>query len=183
VATVLADFTPGMSVGHAPYKEGREKIAEWLQDKKDVQLYGASLGGAIALHVAINHRDRVGRVQAYNPPGFYPWDWKGGSLPQIDIYSQQNDLVSTMGFFPESDEVNIYRVIGSRSEGLFKAHMRAYTGCEKVTFLKSSAQYENSRWDRKILTALHILLSAILVFLPVYLIYQLYRLLILPLIQ
>lgn len=184
IATLLADFTPGLSVGHAPYLQGKRKIAEWLEDKQGVRLFGASLGGALTLHVARNHKEKIDCVEAYNPAGLYPWDWNGkDNLPKINIYYQQNDLVSTLGFFPEGKNVSIFRVLGLKPENFMKAHIRAYTGGEEVTLLKSSPQYENSRLVRKILTILHILFGIVLCFLPIMLLYFLYNILARPIVH
>jgi hypothetical protein len=177
VATLLADFTPGLSVGHAPYLFGKKEIARWLEDKQGVRLFGASLGGALTLHVMRNHREKIASVDAYNPPGLYPWDWRGGKdYPETNIYYQDNDLVGTLGFFPEGDKVHLYRVLGEKQENFIKAHARAYTGSEEVTILKSSPAYENSRFVRKLFTALHILFGMVLVFLPILFFYLLYSL-------
>ena len=181
IATLLADFTPGLSVGHAPYLLGRQEIGEWLKDKKGVVLCGASLGGAIAFHTARASPDKIGRVEVFNPPGLYPWNWRGcQNLPEINIYYQNNDLVGTMGFFPVGDKVSVYRVFGEKKENFLRAHSRAYTGGETVTIIKSSPSFENSRISRKILTALHILFSFILFFLPILVIYLLYAFLLRP---
>jgi len=160
-ATLLTDFTPGHSVGQAAYFLGRKKIAEWLSDKRDVRLFGLSLGGAIAFHVASRHSEKIGGVQAYNPPGLYSWDWKGkeSRLPETNVYYQNNDLVATLGFFPEGKNISVYRVIGNKSENFVKSHLRAYTGCENVTILKSSASYENSRLIRRTITAAHFIFA------------------------
>jgi len=182
LATLLADFTPGYSVGLAPYLQGKKRIADWLQDKNSVHLFGLSLGGSLTLHVARNYPEKIGQVDAYNPAGLYPWDWKGkeGRLPTVNVYYQNNDLVATMGFFPDSPNVSIYRIIGQKSENFIQAHMRAYSGSDEVVIVKSSPAYENRRCVRKILTFLHFLLGFI-VFIPVLTAYIIYCILIRPL--
>jgi hypothetical protein len=181
VATLLADCTPGLSVGHAPYLQGKRKIAEWLRDKTNVRLYGMSLGGALALHTARKHPDKISLVEAFNPPGLYPWDWSRAAdgLPQINIYSQNNDLVSTMGMFPRGESVSIYRVIGDLQSNFINSHARIYSGSDEVTFLKSSPAFENHRIVRQLLTSLHIL-CGFLIFIPVLLIHLLYCITIRP---
>lgn len=175
VATLLSDFTPGMSVGHAPYLYGRKQIREWLEDKQDVRLYGASLGGSLTMQLARDQKEKIGQVNAYNPAGLYPWNFIGYTPPsEVNIYYQENDLVASMGVFPEGEKVNVYRVITGSRENTMKAHARAFTGAEEVALLKGDPQYENGRTSRKLLTALHILLGLALAFLPVLLAYLLY---------
>jgi hypothetical protein len=174
-ATLFADFTPGFSIGHAPYLVSQEKIAEWLKEKTDVRLFGMSLGGAIAFHVMRNHEKEIGHVAAFNPPGLYPWNWSGSVQTEIDIYYQYNDLVGTTGVFPEGKKVNIFRVIGEREENSYKAHARIYSGGKEVTVLKSSPQFENSRGVRKLLTFLHFFLGALFVFCAIFSLYLLTR--------
>lgn len=157
VASLMSDFTPGLSVGHAPYLLGQKKIAQWLEGKEKVRLFGLSLGGALCFHVLRNHKEKIGEVNAYNPAGLYPWDWKEPFETQkINIYYQENDLVATMGMFPTGSGVTIYRVYGAVTENAFHAHARSYSGSEITTILKSSPEYENSRLIRRVLTGLHL---------------------------
>ncbi len=164
IATLFSDFTPGMSVGHAPYLTGRKEIGKWLEGKGGVRLFGMSLGGALTLQVLRHHQEKIAQVNAYNPAGLYPWNWNGfENKSEVNIFYQENDLVATLGSFPEGDQVHVYRVIPEMPENFLKAHARVYTGSEKVTLIKSDAQYENGRLVRKLLTALHLILGALLV--------------------
>ncbi|NGX62205.1 MAG: hypothetical protein K940chlam9_01699 [Chlamydiae bacterium] len=178
-ATLFSDFTPGLSVGHAPFLYGKEEIAEWLGGKENVSVSGISLGGALSLHAA-RYFPQVSEVYAFNPAGHYPWNGQkfGGKGPNIHIYSQKNDLVSTMGFFPEGENVEVYRVLGTEDEPFFKAHARSYFGADQVSLLKSSPEFENSRIERRILTGLHMIGSSIvfLLVLPFHLIFRLIQL-------
>lgn len=178
VATLLSDFTPGLSVGHAPYLYGKKNLAEWLENKNNVGLYGMSLGGAMTFQVLRHHKERIGQVHAYNPPGLYPWDWngRGKDFPPVNIYYQENDLVGTMGMFPEGENVTVYRLVREDKENSLKAHARAYSGSENVTILKSDPSYENGRPSRKVLTALHMILGLALAFVPILCAYLLYLL-------
>ena len=48
-------------------------------DKQKVVLYGHSLGGAVALHLAVENPDRVAAVIAENPfIRIVPFDWLFG---------------------------------------------------------------------------------------------------------
>ncbi|MES2273938.1 MAG: hypothetical protein V4487_07080 [Chlamydiota bacterium] len=178
VATLLSDSTPGLSVGHAPYLMGKSKIEEWLQDKEKVRLYGMSLGGALTFHVLRNHKDKVETLDAFSPPGLYPWNWteEYNYSHQINIYTQENDLVAGMGIFPTGEGVRIFRVIPPEKENFLNAHAKVYTGGRRVTLLKSDPSYENGRFSRKALTAFHLLFGALFVFLPILCLYLIYSL-------
>lgn len=176
VATLLSDFTPFLSVGRAPYLYGREEIGKWMEGKGKARLFGVSLGGALCFQTLSEWEEKISHVATYNAPGLHAWDWKrrcGGDVDVQVIYNE-NDLVGTLGFYPEGDGVQVLRVLKERKENFFKAHVQAYTGSERVTLFKSDAGYENRRSIRKALTALHFLLGFWIVFLPVACVYLLY---------
>ena len=159
--SILSDITPFMSVGHMPYLLGKGKIDSWIDRHSanvDVQLYGASLGGAICFHVLRHHKDRIGSVNVFNAPGLFPCLWDGpfdGEEHEINIYVQQNDIISTSGYFPTGAGVNVFRIIGEQSDGWREAHARGYGGGKRVTLIKSSPGFENSRCARTLWTGLH----------------------------
>lgn len=176
LATILADFTPCMSVGHAPYLLGRQQIVDWLADKEKVRLYGISLGGAMTFQVLRHHRDKIESVEAFNPPGLYPWDWKEdyNEGPKINIYYHDNDLVPSTGFFPEGRDVTVYRLYTGNTETFRRAHIRVYSAFDHVTVLKSDPAYENKRWERKILTGCHMFFGSLFAFVPIFCGYVVY---------
>lgn len=166
LATILADTTPGMSVGHAAYLWGRANITAWLENKEQVRLFGMSLGGSLCFHVLRNHSEKIGQVDVYNPAGLYPWNWcKSFDQQIVNIYFQENDLVPTMGMFPTGAGVSLYRVLSSTSSNCLHSHARVFTGRNEVTILRSSPEYENRRCVRKVLTAVHLLISPMVGFL------------------
>lgn len=171
--TLLADFTPFLSVGHLPYWMGKDKINAWLEGKQNVQLHGLSLGGALAFHVLRSSKDRnISRANIYNAPGLYPWNWKQkiDDSCKVNIYYQGNDLVGTMGILPEGKNVSVYRIAQERLENPLSAHIRAYEAGKRVFLFEGSAQYENRRAGRRILTALHFCVGGLLFSLPILLI-------------
>lgn len=178
LATLLSDVTPFMSVGHAPYLYAKTQIEDWLKDKQEVRLCGASLGGALAFHVLRNHKEKIAQVDVYNPPGLHPWQWKEKYNDSVDIniVYNENDLVGTLGAFPEGDKVNILRPVLEEKQNFLTAHAQAYSGNEKVTLLKSDPAYENSRVPRKLLTAFHFFLGFLLAFVPILCAYLLFSL-------
>ncbi|HSW71862.1 MAG TPA: hypothetical protein VLG44_00440 [Chlamydiales bacterium] len=154
VATLLADCTPFFSVGRAPYLWGKGKIAEWLQGKTGVRLFGMSLGGALCFHTLYDHREKIQSLDVYNPPGLYWKETFDGSV-EVNIYYQENDLVASMGFFPEGKNVSVYRVFPEKMENPLKAHARVYTGSDRLAMLKNDPAYENRRGVRIFFTFLH----------------------------
>jgi len=178
LATLLSDVTPFMSVGHAPYIYGKKQIEEWLNDKEQVRLCGTSLGGALSFHVLRNHKEKIAQVDAYNPPGLHPWQWKEkfNDSVEINIVYNENDLVGTLGAFPEGDKVNVIRPVLEKNQNSIKAHAQAYSGNKEVMLLKSDPAYENSRISRKLLTVCHFFLSCLLAFIPILLAYLVFSL-------
>ena len=154
--SILSDLTPLMSVGHAPYLLGAAKINAWIGNQsKNVQLFGASLGGALCLHTLLKHSSKIASVDIYNSPGLYPWMLAGPiDGPEVNIYMQHNDVVSTAGNFPHGRNVHVYRVAGQVETGAFETHGVSFCGAPIVTMLKSSPAYENSRWERTAWTAI-----------------------------
>jgi hypothetical protein len=156
--SVLSDLTPFMSVGHVPYLFGQSKIDAWMNRYRhfsDVDIFGASLGGALCFHFLRNHSDRLRSVNVFNPPGLYSCLWNGPiDKLEVNIYLQQNDIVSTAGYFPTGSDVHVYRVVGEQSDGYREAHGRGYGGGKRVTLVRSTSHYENSLWKRTSWTTL-----------------------------
>lgn len=182
VATLLADCTPFLSVGHAPYLWGRKSLKDYLE-KKNVkfQVVGTSLGGALATHLWNDRemKDFIEEVDIFNTANLYPCNFDGpqDEGPKLRSFINWNDLVGNMGTLPTGNSVEAFRVIkGQRgaSENFLQAHMKAYTGSENVTILKTSSVYENSRLTRILITILHMVISP-LIFLPIFILNLLYR--------
>lgn len=178
-STLLADFTPGNSVGEFVYKRNQEKIDAWLKDKKGVHVVGMSLGGAMALHTLRNHHE-IGRVDAYVPPGLNSNNWKEGigSTCKVNIYCHPGDLVSKFGSWPTGDNVSLYTIYPHQngiSENPLGSHVRVFTGCEALTIIKEDPKEMNGSFFRQFLTKLHLYLSPT-IYLPLCLIVSLYQL-------
>jgi len=176
LAAILADFTPFFSVGHVASMYGKSAVREWLKDKQNVRVTGMSMGGALSLHLSRYHTAAISEVYAFNPPGLYPWNWRGvnHSHIQFHIYSNANDVVSTMGVFPEGENVNVYRLLIDLPENFLSSHSRVYPASEKVIMIRTSAAYENKRVERILLTILHFTFSSLVFFtvLPLHLIFR-----------
>lgn len=176
LAAFLSDCTPGFSVGHAACLYGEKSIREWLGEQGPAKAVGISLGGALTLHAARLFPDLITEAHAIDPPGWYPW-LKSSSNAQIKIYSQWNDLISTMGFFPTGENVEVYRILQAEEENFAAAHLRLYSGGGRVAIFKSSPEFENKRAERRFLTALHIATSPITVsiVLPIHFVTKLFK--------
>lgn len=163
--TLVSDFTPLMSVGHAAYLYGKSEIERWMNAQKgQVRLHGVSLGGALCFQVLRNHLEKIGEVHAYNPPGLYPWNWTTEFHdPSVNIYCQENDIVVKVGLFPTGKGVSLFNVYGPKPENFLKAHAVAYSGTDRVRITKHSPEEENEKFARKIYTGLHFAGSLLIV--------------------
>ncbi len=156
----LTDFTPGCSLGGLIYYFGKDKIAKWIgsEDRK-VQIYGQSLGGALAYHTAIDHPEKV-EVNNYVPPGLFPGKFNSknsGKIPiEGKVYCHRNDIVYLIGVHPTS--AKLIKVITEKPRNPYLAHLRSF-GCEKVLLLRVNNEMENRRPIRTIMTLLHQLYS------------------------
>lgn len=179
-ATLLADFTPGNSVGEIVYKKNHQKIDDWLAKNHGAHVVGMSLGGAMAFHTLRHHHSEINRVDVYNPPGLYPKNWeKGiGKTCNVNIYCQPNDIVSQLGEWPTGKNVSLYTVY-PHHEGLpedpLNAHARAYTGCENITIIKENPKEENQSFFRYFLTKMHQYLGPFFIYFPLNCMIVLYR--------
>lgn len=170
MTTLLADTTPGVSVGTWPFEANKGKIATFFLGKRDVHVVGQSLGGALCLDTLRAFSSHIARVDAYSPPGKYSW----GALPAdhqvcVNIYMQKGDIVPQIGFFPTAGNINVYRIqptSDSGHGGPIAAHARAFSGCREIDVEELDVQAENKRVGRIALTILHAILSPIFVFLP-----------------
>ena len=170
-ATLQSDFSPGYSVGELAYEINQKKIAAWMQDKKDVHVMGISLGGSLALHAARHHSPQIGRVDVYQPPGLYAdcWTKELDMRCKVNIYTQPEDLVSELGFWPTRGNVHSYEVLQHQglSENPLSSHVKAFSGSSEITIIKHDPEKQNQSLRRRIFTILHRALGPLLVFLPV----------------
>lgn len=170
-ATLLTDSTPFCSVGKGAYWLGKEKIQSWIDKQSGVQLYGLSLGGAMAFHTLRDHKAKILSLYAYNPPGLYPWEWSEAYSQPIHIYYHERDVVALSGYFPTGEGVEITRILKKEPNNAFKAHAQIYTASTPldlesnlVFMLKSDVDYEHSRIARVAMTIVHFV-AALLLFL------------------
>lgn len=112
--------------------------------------------------------------------------YEGPKNAQIDIYRHEGDVVSSMGYYIEGENVNFYHILTGEhcaAEHPISAHAKCYVAHKHVTFLKTSVEYENESLSRHVTTAAHMILAPPLVFFPtlaVHFIKSVFKLLLLP---
>ena len=181
LGTLISDFTPGASVGALPFFCGQKELGEWLQIHPGAYVMGISLGGALSLHAAKNYSQYISKVFAFVPPGLYPCDLNSfdNSTTEINLVFQDGDFVSTLGFFPEGQNIRLYCVYEKERDNGFSAHARVFLSSPNIKVYCNSLQKENQRIARKLLTGLHMVFSPLifLLILPLYLLSPLFQLL------
>ena len=114
VPQVNTDFHGFKTVGHALYKSGRQRLLEWLElQNNKPHVCGVSLGGSLSLLLAIEHGDKIERVDAWNPAGLHnPWYKSRYDLwdeltekPRVVVQQQGNDWVSSFGIWKKGWEI------------------------------------------------------------------------------
>lgn len=174
-STILADFTPGKSVGEGVYGKNRDKIIAALRGKSGFKAFGMSLGGAMALLLSQDKskevQEALSEVNVYNPPGLNKSCWNEGlDKCRITIFTQPGDIVTKLGFWPTTPNVSIYRVYNQRlkgNENFIVAHARIYTGCKEIAILKLDPKKLNNSTTRKLLTWIHKYFARVLVWWPI----------------
>lgn len=154
--TVLADFTPFNAVGEAI---DLSEVEKWIKDKSNVQLIGASLGGALCFHTLRKFQDKLSMINAYGAPGLYENCWNNIEIKiPVNIFTQTGDLVPKMGVWPTGKHVHLYRITPVEDKGSkfpIATHARAFTGCETIEIEKLDPAEENKKTSRRVLTRLH----------------------------
>lgn len=107
ITQLNTDFEPFETAGQTLYQSGHKRIEAWLdrQAYKKTHVCGISLGGSLALLLALDQGDKLSRVDALNPVGIYdswkksPFDlWDSlNAKPDVFIQKQGNDPVSWIG--------------------------------------------------------------------------------------
>lgn len=170
-ATVLADFTPGYSVGEAVYHRNKETIENWMKGKKNIHAAGVSLGGSMVFHLLKSHSSDLSEAHVYVPAGLYPGAWNTplSDKCKVNVYCQPGDIVSHLGSFPTGKNVELFHVYAHQDnvkENMIGSHVRVFTGCKKVSLINVDPASENKSFGRRLLTKLHQFLGPVLIFLP-----------------
>lgn len=181
IGTLLSDFIPGCSVGALAIHCARDELNSWLAEHGGAYAMGLSLGGALSLHVARLFGNKVAQVFAFVPPGLYPRELAAfeGSETQIHLLLHEGDYIAHHGFFPQGENVKLYRVHEDRPSSSLSAHARIFLTSANIRVVCDSVEEENNRFSRKLFTGLHMIVSPFLFasMLPFYLLVTLFKLL------
>lgn len=175
--SLIADFTAFSSVGKLPFGMGKEALDAYFASHENVSLYGMSLGGALCLHSFRIYEHKIKDVHAVVPAGLHMWDrFNNHSEKKVVIITQQGDIVSQLGFFPEHGNVELYHLKSSQSQtkGVL-AHARAFSGSSGLSIEVKDVKKENRSFFRRIVTIMHIALGwlVFLALMPILSYYQL----------
>ena len=155
---IHTDFEAFETPGKRLYRSGHERITAWLSaQQKKVHVCGTSLGGALALLLAIDQGNQLSRVDVLNPFRLYnPWrksrydHWDElcaeGTAPPVYIQKQGYDPISACGGVWKK-EFNILEVIPPESVKARNAlidHALVYTGLRGTEFIPVDAEADNN---------------------------------------
>lgn len=158
--SLIADFTPFTSVGKLPFSIAKPVLESIFQDYSQLMVFGMSLGGALSLHTLRDYGHKLSSVFASVPAGLHSADSFKGSGPKVVIVTQEGDLVSSLGYFPEHQGVEFYNFhLEGKKEKPLSAHARVYSGSPRSKFHKLDPKQVNRSLFRRILTSLHLALS------------------------
>ena len=157
---IFADLTPFETAGESLYQTGQANITAWLdRQPQKPHVCGSSLGGSLALLLAIHQGEKLSRVDALNPPGLFDswrkspfdlWD-KCPSKPPVYIQKQANDPVSCFGVW--KDDWHIIQVnppVDKAAPLSTIDHTLNYAGLAGTTFEEVSTTIDNQ--NRKVRT-------------------------------
>ena len=119
ITQINTDLEAFETAGNKIYKSGLQRILDWIELKpgNKPHVHGLSLGGALSLMLAIEHGDKLSRVDALNPPGLYNYTFNNHndkwdelkSKPPVYIQKQGNDPVSAFGVWKE--DFKVYQIL------------------------------------------------------------------------
>jgi hypothetical protein len=168
VAAIMTDFTPFFSVGGLIYLFYKKKISKWIKETYDqyqteLTIYGQSLGGASAYHIALDNPNMV-KIYGYVPPGLLRSTVNKYKDVLINgkIFCHENDFVHLLGKHPYG--VEFYKIITEAKRNKFTAHSRAF-GSEEVLVLRVNETKDNNRAVRTVFEISH-QLASVLIFVP-----------------
>lgn len=155
IPQVASDFKGFNSVGSSLYQDGRESIKQWLNKQTSkVHVCGISLGGSMALLLAIDLGGCLSRVDALNPPGLHASWWKDHydswdnmtDKPMVVVQQQGNDPVSLFGVWKEDWVIlQVSPPKNKQGPNLFCDHFMNYAGIEGTVFNTISPAEDNLR--------------------------------------
>lgn len=150
---INTDLEAFETAGKKLYRSGHRRILAWLdkQDKK-AKVCGVSLGGALALLLALHKGEKIEEVNALNPPGLYEpskksefdnWD-NCTAQPKVYIQKQKGDLVSSFGAWKKEWQVlEVTAPKNKEASNAFLAHALNYAGFADTEFKQINPEEDN----------------------------------------
>lgn len=160
---IHTDFEAFETPGKCLYRSGYERITRWLAaQSKKVHVCGTSLGGALALLLAIDKGNQLSRVDVMNPFRLYnPWrksrydHWEAlcaaGTAPPVYVQKQGTDPISACGGVWKK-EFHVFQVLppdALTERNALIDHALVYTGLEDTVFVPIDPQMDNHRNSMK----------------------------------
>lgn len=155
-AQLYTDIEAFETPGKKLYLTGRERLLKWIdRQQKKPHVCGMSLGGVLALLLAVDKGDKLSRVDALNPPGLYnPWHkdtydhwdtlYRARKAPPVYVQKQGNDPVSAFGCWRQGFQ--IYHVVPPQDKqgpNGFMDHALNYAGLEGTQFIPVEVDADN----------------------------------------
>jgi hypothetical protein len=163
--TYWTDFIPFTSPGESIYLwTGKAQVEAWIHRQKSKPiLYGASLGGCLALMTACDHPGEIAEVFAYSSPSLFPRFLRryerAACPPKVRLYLQAGDVVPFLGASWHKDW-EVYWLSDGRMR--FDSHARLLSAVQGV---KIERLEKHSLWhqvQRITFNVLHQLASFVL---------------------
>jgi hypothetical protein len=201
IPQIKADLTAFETPGEGLYHTGRGPILDWVEKQREqerpIDVCGMSLGGSLALLMALDCGDKLSEVTVLNPPGLHdPWFWSSPydhwntfadtQKPVVRIQKNNNDPVSRFGTWRKEWEIiDVVPPIDRRGPHSFADHAMNYAGFHDSTF--NSSHVKDTDWQQRCMNVLiYTKLRALIYFTTVlpcyYVLLPLYRWVIRPIV-
>ncbi len=173
----LTDFNKKYSVGEELYLSSQDCIREWAMEATQngtypMQVYGKSLGGALAMLTALNMPYLIKFACPFNAPGFYKElfnkpefstlrnSFNDKPVPDVYLYLQDYDLVSDCGYFPDEWNATMlypkkhdlfdlrgfdFKVLGVPLRLGYLSHIRSFANKDGSVALRLDINQENRK--------------------------------------
>lgn len=140
------------TAGQSLYRSGRDALSNWL-DKQcgKIHVTGLSLGGSLALLLAIDKGELIDRVDATNPAGLHGYNqfdtWNTiTKKPRVVVQIQADDPVSLFGQWKKEWAILwVKPPEDKRGSNPFFDHFLNYAGFSNTEFSYLSVEEENAR--------------------------------------
>lgn len=166
--TYWTDFFPGMAIGESLYQGfARAAIERFLnKQERKVHIYGQSLGGSLALQTVAEFPDKVAEVHAYSPGGVFERTVEKyhqlvnpQHKPIVNLYTQENDLVPSIGWARGHADWHIYKFFAPQIQDFLARHARAFSSLEKFIVVKLHTETKEEKWVRSYVSLAHQVVS------------------------